>query len=168
MIHDDVQKGIPLVDYSDTQANIESISSPVAGMRAYATDLGLSGHYNGTSWVWGEWNNWTPTFPTGTMYLTSPTISIARYFVSGSAVFISTAFNGTLSGTTANSFLLSFPFSVNITETPLFTNAHSTSWGIKGFVVASGVNLQVLSEDYSNMALGVDKFFRINCFGRIN
>ena len=117
--------------------------------------------------VGGVWQDWTPTFPAGTMALTGATISYAKYCVIGNAVLITTSFNGTLSGTAANSFLVAFPFSVYIQETPIFMSSHSTSWGNKGIVVANGINLQILSEDYSNQSLGT-QYFRINCFGLIN
>lgn len=56
MIHDGRVKGLPLVQYSDTKANIAALSLTAAdaGAEAYATDTGEKGVYSGSAWVWGK------------------------------------------------------------------------------------------------------------------
>lgn len=57
MIVNDRVLGKPLVDYTDTKANIEAMTGLVAGSSAYATDIQKSGVYitgasDGSYWLW--------------------------------------------------------------------------------------------------------------------
>lgn len=52
MINDDKQIGTPLVDYRDTQANIEALTGMLEGATAYATDIDMKGMYDGSRWLW--------------------------------------------------------------------------------------------------------------------
>jgi len=121
--------------------------------------------------IGGVWKDWTPTFPTGTMYITSPTIEVARYSVVGNVCFLQLQFYGALSGTTDSGFIITgFPIAIQILEAAIMTSAHSTGWGNKANIYTDGItsNLYIRTEDYSNMDLGASKYFRINCFGIIN
>lgn len=51
MIHNGHVVGLPLVDYVDTKANIEALSSE-RGMTAFASDTKRFGVYGGTDWIW--------------------------------------------------------------------------------------------------------------------
>lgn len=55
MRHGDKQLGAPLVQYTDTKANIEALTGLIGGETAFATDNPTAplGCYNGTVWVWG-------------------------------------------------------------------------------------------------------------------
>jgi len=50
MKRNDIQVGIPEQVYTDTQTNIEALSSPVEGMVAYATDTQAYLFYDGSTW----------------------------------------------------------------------------------------------------------------------
>jgi len=54
MIRNGQVYGRPLVDYRDTQSNIEALTGLVGGESAYATDTGKTGYYNAilAEWVW--------------------------------------------------------------------------------------------------------------------
>ena len=54
MIHDGRVKGLPLVDYLDTKANIEALSNLEEGMTAYASDTDELGAYDGSAWHWSR------------------------------------------------------------------------------------------------------------------
>jgi hypothetical protein len=54
MKHDGRIIGLPLVDYTDTESNIEALSGLEAGMTAYASDTEAWGYYDGTAWQWWE------------------------------------------------------------------------------------------------------------------
>ncbi len=56
MITDGRVKGLPLVQYADTKANIAALTLTAAdaGAEAYATDTGEIGVYSGSAWVWGK------------------------------------------------------------------------------------------------------------------
>jgi len=51
MINDGVVKGLPLIQYKDTKANIEALSA-ITGMLAYATDTNELGFYRESDWLW--------------------------------------------------------------------------------------------------------------------
>ena len=52
MIHDGRVLGLPLVDYTGAQADIESLADAEAGMTAFASDVERWGYYDGTNWQW--------------------------------------------------------------------------------------------------------------------
>jgi hypothetical protein len=54
MRHNDKQYGTPFVEYTDTKANIEALTSILEGAHAYATDTNQPGWYDGTIWNWGS------------------------------------------------------------------------------------------------------------------
>ena len=51
MIHNGRVLGLPLTDYRETKANIESLVAE-AGMTAFATDTEQWGYYDGAAWQW--------------------------------------------------------------------------------------------------------------------
>lgn len=54
MRHSDQQLGAPLVEYTDTKANIEALTGISEGAHAYATDTDEPGWYDGAVWQWGS------------------------------------------------------------------------------------------------------------------
>jgi len=52
MIHQGRVLGLPLVDYTDTKANIEALDGLVAGMTAFASNTEQWGYYDGAAWQW--------------------------------------------------------------------------------------------------------------------
>lgn len=55
-VHDGRVVGLPLVDYVDTESNIEALSNLEAGMTAYGSDTGRLGVYN-TAWRWFDFES---------------------------------------------------------------------------------------------------------------
>lgn len=60
--------GLPLVDFTNTKANLLAITSPEVGMTAYATDTGELGFYTTGAWHW-----WNPDSVNHLIFNTSPT-----------------------------------------------------------------------------------------------
>lgn len=54
MIKGDKVYGKPLVQYTNTKANIEAMTGLAEGSTAYATDTNQLGTYDGSSWTWGQ------------------------------------------------------------------------------------------------------------------
>jgi len=65
MIRRDTVLGRPLVQYTDTRANIESIPGCIEGMLAYATDVNKLLGYNGVAWVEITGSGGTGVLPSG-------------------------------------------------------------------------------------------------------
>lgn len=53
MLHGGEHVGRPVIQYTDTKANIEALSGVPEGAHAYATDTDEPGWYDGLAWVWG-------------------------------------------------------------------------------------------------------------------
>lgn len=53
MINNDKVSGKPLIQYTDTKANIEALTGLLEGSTAYATDTNELGTYDGSGWTWG-------------------------------------------------------------------------------------------------------------------
>lgn len=67
-IQDSRVVGLPLVNFTDTKANLLAIASPEDGMTAFAEDTGELGFYTQSAWHW-----WNPDSVNHLIFDTSPT-----------------------------------------------------------------------------------------------
>lgn len=102
MRKDDAQLGTPEVLYKDTKANIEAISAPILGMKAFASDIGNEGFYNGSAWIWsntGAAGAQGPAGPAGNSTIVIYDDSIFK--VTGTAISFDTNLNVANTGSVA-------------------------------------------------------------------